>query len=72
MNAAKLPRRIPWRKDTTMQKQMEYTVKLITNGPVDPDSLEEVILRHHEVVTAEIVNFRVLPKPKAVKVEAGQ
>ena len=48
-------------------KQMEYTIKVITNVPVEPSLLVGEMTDIAEVESALVTNWRVLPKVKAAK-----
>lgn len=50
-----------------MNKQMEYTVKIITNGTINTTALKDHSSAFDAVVSAEVTNFRPVPKPKAPK-----
>ncbi len=52
-------------------KQVEWTIRVITNGPMEAKSLLDALVGVGDsVATVEVKNFRVLPKPKAAKVTA--
>jgi hypothetical protein len=51
-------------------KQMEYTIKVVTETPVDTAVLKSALTEIIGVATAEITNYRVLPARKAPKPEA--
>ena len=45
-------------------KQVEYTIKVVTPAPIDPQEIIEAI-GEHITCTATCTNFRVLPVEKA-------
>ena len=51
-----------------MGKQMEYTLKVVTNGPMDPAALCGSVADAdiEMVASVEVTNYRVLPMPKKV------
>jgi hypothetical protein len=52
-----------------MQKQMEYTLKVVTKGPMDSAALCGSVADAdiELVVSVEVTNYRVLPTPKKAK-----
>ena len=52
-----------------MQKQMEYTLKVVTKGPMDSAELCGSVADAdiELVVSVEVTNYRVLPTPKKPK-----
>lgn len=53
-------------------KQMELTIKVLSNGPVDPGVFTKAIIETGSATDATVVNYRVLPTKKPAKVGAGQ
>ncbi len=45
-------------------KEMEYTVKIVTEGPVEQGTLLAAIKTSGWAKSVEITNYRVLPRPK--------
>ncbi len=48
-------------------KQMEYTIKVVTSGTVDTDSLQNTIagLEGYNILRVEITNFRIVKQVKS-------
>ena len=42
-------------------KQLEYTIKVVTRGPVQVDDLVALLTDYLEVESAEVTNYRALP-----------
>jgi len=59
-------------------KQMEYTLKIVTDGPIAAETLEDLLTGEQAdggigvegIVSATVTNFRVLPTKKAEKAGA--
>jgi hypothetical protein len=58
-------------KEVSM-KQMEYTIKVITDGPVDPNGMVEAVKEKVPNCMASCTNFRVLPIPRTAAYKAAK
>jgi len=57
----------PLREGGYQMKQMEYTIKVVTDVPIDTSALVTAMTDIAGVDSAMVTNYRVLPAKKAAK-----
>ena len=50
-------------------KPMEYTIKVVTDGPVDASAILNALEEIDRVISSEITSYRVKPVPRPPKTQ---